>query len=173
MRHAVGDTVDAVVRLHLEIRENVGVVRCQLGVDRLDVGAVDQAKRGVSRCRDDIPATTLHELHGLVGGAEHLDVDLAASGLLEGAHPVRRRIRAAVLGIAGPRKDVQCTLAVAHGSFVHRDIGHAARVTSTPATAGGEHEGRGTADGQHLQQTRILHLLLLLSVGPLRLVAVL
>ena len=114
VRHAVGDAVDAVVRLHLEVLEHVRVAGDQVRVHGLDAVAVDEPEGRVTRCGDDVPAATLHELHGLVGGAERLEVDDAAGRLGERGDPVDGRIGRAVLDVAGPREDVDLALAIAH-----------------------------------------------------------
>ena len=84
-----GCAVDRVPRLVLQRREDVRVVRDQVGVDRRDVAARDQAQRRVTGRRDAVVLAGAHQRDHLVGGVADLDVDLAAGLLLEVATPSR------------------------------------------------------------------------------------
>ena len=111
VRDAVHLAVDRVPRLVLQAGEDVGVVRDQVGVDRRDVAAGDQAQRRVARGRHAVVLAGAHQRDHLVGGVADLDVDLAAGLLLERRDPVDLRVGRAVLGVAGPGDDVQLALA--------------------------------------------------------------
>ena len=79
--------------LALEALEDVGVVRDQIGVDRRDFLARDQAQGCVAGCRHAVVLAGLHERDHLVGGVAGRHVDLAAGVLLEGRDPVGGRDR--------------------------------------------------------------------------------
>ena len=110
VRDAVHLAVDRVPRLVLQRLEDVRVVGDQPGVDRLDVAAGDEAQGGVAGGGHDVVLAGAHQLHGLVGGAEGLDGDLAAALLLEVGDPVDRRVVGAVLDVAGPGEDADLAL---------------------------------------------------------------
>ena len=107
VRDAVHLAVDRVPRLVLEERRDRRVVGHQGGVHRGDVAGVDQPQRRVTGRRHPVVLTAAHQLHHLVGGVADLDVDLAAGLLLERRHPVDGLVVGAVLGVAGPRDEVQ------------------------------------------------------------------
>ena len=113
VRHAVHLAVDAVELLVLEGVEDVLVVRDQVGVDRVHVAALDQARGGVAGGGDAVVLAGPHQLHHLVRGVADLDVDLAAGLLLEVRHPVDLRVGRAVLDVAGPGDEVHLALALA------------------------------------------------------------
>ena len=143
---------DRVPRLVLEERRDGRVVRHQVGVHRGDVAGVDQPQRGVAGRGHAVVLTGAHQLHHLVGGVADLDVDLAAGLLLERRHPVDRRVVGAVLGVAGPRDQVQLALAVADGAerldlraaprAAAAGFARAASIRPTQRGARGEHAAR-------------------------------
>ena len=82
---AVVDAVERVVRLVLEIGEDLCVARNEVHVDRLDVAAGDEATRCVARSGDDVVLLRCRvELRErLIGRAEGVDRDLATRVGLE------------------------------------------------------------------------------------------
>ncbi len=110
VRDAVHLAADGVPVAILEERPDVGVVGDQVGVDRGHVTAGDESQGRVARGGHHVVLTRLHQVHRLVGGAEVLDVDLAARLLLEGGHPVDGLVRGAVLRVAGPGQHAEAVL---------------------------------------------------------------
>ncbi len=151
VRHAVVHAVDRVVVLVLEVREDLGVARDQVHVDRLDEAAGDEAQAGVARRGDDVVLRRvgLEERERLIRGPEGLDRDLAAGLGLERRDPVDVRAGGPVLHVARPREDRNLALAVA-------DLGRQRRAarcgrTATDAVTGGQYEGhRRERDGEPL-----------------------
>ena len=85
--------------------------RDEVGVDRLDALARDEAKRGVARGGDEVEAALVHQRDHLVRRGGRLHGHLAARLLLEVADPVIGLVRLAALDIAGPGDDGDLSLA--------------------------------------------------------------
>ena len=149
VRDAVVRARHAVPGLVLELREDVGVVRHERGVHRLDAVAVDEPQRGVAGGGHDVVLAGGEQLHGLGGRGEGLDGDLAAGLLLEGRHPVDGRVRRAVLGVAGPGETDSWPSPGADGSGVGRggrgSRGGAARRRPRPRRHPHRRRGRARA----------------------------
>ncbi len=160
MRHAVHLAVDRVVRLVLQQRVDVGVVREDLRVDRSDVAAGDHPHRRVARCRDAVIAPGAHERHHLVRRSGGLRVDLAAGLLLEGRHPVDALVGRAVFGVPRPDDEVQLALARADRAD-DRDVRHleltGARTAAAVVVAAARGSAEGNCDRQDDERDDALH----------------
>ena len=102
---AVVDAVDRVPRRVLQPLVDGRPARDQVGVDRLDALAGDEAQRCVARGGDEVEAAFVHQRDHFVGGGGRLDADLAAGLLLEAGDPVVGLVGLAALDIAGPGDD--------------------------------------------------------------------
>jgi len=112
MRHAVVEPVDRVVRLVLEARKDVRVVRDQVEVDRSHVAGTDQSEGRVAGRRDAVVLAALDQLDHVGRVDADLDLDLAAGRLLERGDPVVAAdllavARCAADDVAGPRHEVE------------------------------------------------------------------
>ncbi|MCY1296614.1 hypothetical protein D9M70_460120 [compost metagenome] len=79
--------------------------RDQVGVNRLDALAGNEAQRRVARGGDEVEAAFVHQCHHFVRGGGRLDRDLASGLLFEIRDPVVVLVGVAALDVAGPGDD--------------------------------------------------------------------
>ncbi len=95
--------------------------RDEVGVDRLDALAGDEAERRVARGGDEVEAAFVHQGDHFVRGRGGLDGDLAAGIGLELGNPVVILVGFAALDITGPGDDGERAFTLAE--FLQRFLG--------------------------------------------------